>query len=472
MENDQAFLEEQNAAPQAAEDTQTPAAPKSPKPRKKWSVKKIAAVVAVALVSFFVLKGIFGVASAKNAPVYVQTQAVEAATLTQQLSASGALSSGQVTPVNVPAELAGVPITKVLVENGDAVTKGQQIAAFDTADLSYGVQKAQAAYQQVVYANNDAYANADLLSSLQSQAATLEAEVNSKQAALAQLQAQGAQQSELDAAQAALAAAQQQLSAKQAEATAAGGYYLTQATRMQMAANAESARKALEDAKSALALATAGITAPTDGLVSGLALQEGGTAPAGTQALQINSLSDVQVAISLSKYEVDRVQVGQSAQVTVGSHTYSGKVVKIDRSTQGSDKTGAAAGAGAAASAASGSYIKAYVQLEGADEHIFLGLEASVDLITAEKQNVIAVPFTAVVNDNDGVYCYLYQDGRAVRRPVSTGISSDTQIEITEGLVSGDVVITNPGSVTDGQAVTNDPAAQKTSPAATQVMVG
>ena len=53
----------------------------------------------------------------------------------------------------------------------------------------------------------------------------------------------------------------------------------------------------------------------------------------------------------------------------------------------------------------------------------------------------------------------MVENGAAVRRDVKTGLSSDTQVEIASGSSEGDEVILNPQDVTEGMAVSSDPAA-------------
>lgn len=59
----------------------------------------------------------------------------------------------------------------------------------------------------------------------------------------------------------------------------------------------------------------------------------------------------------------------------------------------------------------------------------------------------------------------MVENGAAVRRDVKTGLSSDTQVEIASGISAGDEVILNPQDVTEGMAVSSDPAAAAQMPA-------
>ena len=78
---------------------------------------------------------------------------------------------------------------------------------------------------------------------------------------------------------------------------------------------------------------------------------------------------------------------------------------------------------------------------------------------------MLSLPISAVNTDVSGQVCYVVENGAAVRRDVKTGLSSDTQVEIASGISAGDEVILNPQDVTEGMAVSSDPAAAAQMPA-------
>ncbi len=65
----------------------------------------------------------------------------------------------------------------------------------------------------------------------------------------------------------------------------------------------------------------------------------------------------------------------------------------------------------------------------------------------ANKDSVISVPNQAVFKDDGESWVYIKQRGKFVRQPVTTGLRSLTQTEITEGLEAGDqVALLRPGT--------------------------
>lgn len=69
-----------------------------------------------------------------------------------------------------------------------------------------------------------------------------------------------------------------------------------------------------------------------------------------------------------------------------------------------------------------------------------LGQSAAVCAVTMRVENVLKVPVNAVFEDSGETCVYLVENGSRVRHSVTTGASSDSEIEITEGLTEGDVV--------------------------------
>jgi HlyD family secretion protein len=82
------------------------------------------------------------------------------------------------------------------------------------------------------------------------------------------------------------------------------------------------------------------------------------------------------------------------------------------------------------------------------------GMSVRADIYTQSSAETLAIPVQAVLYDEDTddddegkeeqPYVFVIQDGKAVRRDVEIGISSDSDQEITEGLEEGELVISGP----------------------------
>ena len=89
------------------------------------------------------------------------------------------------------------------------------------------------------------------------------------------------------------------------------------------------------------------------------------------------------------------------------------------------------------------------------------GMTATVDIITREKKDAIAIPISSIVIKNDTLESrkssrdlstsdkkfecvYLEQNGKAKLRVITTGIQDDKNIVVLTGLEKGEKVITGP----------------------------
>lgn len=240
-------------------------------------------------------------------------------------------------------------------------------------------------------------------------------------------------------AQSLLSDMQSYLSKDEAKMDAAEKAQLDAHAREKLKADNEIQQISAEHAQAEFAEATEGIYADFNGIISDLTAINGSPVVKGGQLLTLQSIDDVMVSVAISKYNLSKVAVGQQADITVAGKTYHGTVNRIN---------------GIATKNASGTpVINAEVHIDDPDENIFLGIEAKVIIHTAASTNVLLAPVETVNTDNDGQFCYIIQNNTLVRRNVVTGVSSDTMIEIKEGLNLSDQVVNDYTiTLTDGMA--------------------
>jgi membrane fusion protein, multidrug efflux system len=82
------------------------------------------------------------------------------------------------------------------------------------------------------------------------------------------------------------------------------------------------------------------------------------------------------------------------------------------------------------------------------------GFLARITFDLATSDNVLLVPVSAVLGGEGAQAVFVVQNGTAVRRSVTTGLTSQGRIEIVAGLEEGEeVVITGNNSLRDGMTV-------------------
>ena len=128
------------------------------RPKKKRSIKKIvllslAGIAVLALAGNAVLSALRG-----PLPTYVQTQTAAAGDISQSLSTTGTLTSGQTVVVPSPVT---APLAEVKVEAGQIVNAGDLLATFDTEPLERAYRQASAAYESGQLQKSDALTASD-----------------------------------------------------------------------------------------------------------------------------------------------------------------------------------------------------------------------------------------------------------------------------------------------------------------------
>ena len=253
----------------------------------------------------------------------------------------------------------------------------------------------------------------------------------------------------------------------------------------------QSASATVTEAKDNLGRTT--IYAPADGTVSLLNVELGervlGTQQmAGTEILRIANLNNMEVEVDVNENDIVKVNIGDSANIEVDAYLkreFKGIVTSISNS------------ASTALTADQVTNFKVKVRivkesyqdlLEGKPANFSPfrpGMTATVDIITKRKENITAVPISAVVIKDDTTSvkkdivaelekkeqeqkgtapksdkkyeCVFVKVGdKAKLRVVKTGIQDDTNIEIISGLKPGEEIIIGPYTTVSKDLVSND----------------
>jgi HlyD family secretion protein len=222
----------------------------------------------------------------------------------------------------------------------------------------------------------------------------------------------------------------------------------------------ENARARLVETEAALSrldeeIRDAKIFSPMDGTLTRLHVEAGETAVVGTMGIpgsvlaEVADLSEMVVKVNVDETEINRVALGQPAIVSVDADAdfkYFGEVVEIGTSAAARmDKVNSfpvevrvlGRNGGGEASPEIPAPVAASLPLKP-------GMSADVRIEIGRREGVIAVPISSVVTRDGRKTVFVVDGGRAMSRPVSTGISDDTHVEITDGVVEGEKAVTGP----------------------------
>jgi len=430
--------------------------------------------VGIGLGAAAVLGGIvlFSVNQANKGVVTVQTAKIAPQeTLVSQVTASGEIKP--TTYTNVTAQGYG-RITEIFVKEGDHVKKGDKLLL-----------------QENVQANADVQAQSAAVNSAESGVQAAEASYKAAQADLL-LQQANLEKAKLDW-ERGQGLFKDGLIPKQDFDQRKTGYDAAVAQVDSSKAHVLSQKAMLEQVRSqviqgrAVLVHTQDIlhkttyTSPIDGIVSYLPERVGDYVVMGMQNANgsfIMTLSDMSVVtaeVKVDETDIVSVKMGQDADVTIDAvpgKVFKGKVTEIG--SQAVLRTSGLATTQSTASNQEAKDFKVVVTLTNPPENVRPGLSTTAKIKTAEKKNVLAIPIQALAvrtrkdleeaaknakkesgvtlaappppaagdpkkDEIQGVF--VVNGKKAVFRPVETGITGVTDIEVTKGLQKGDEIV-------------------------------
>ena len=183
------------------------------------------------------------------------------------------------------------------------------------------------------------------------------------------------------------------------------------------------------------------ITAPIDGVVTRLDVEEGEMVVVGIQnqpgtiLMTISDLSAVNAEVKVAEADVLRLALDNRATVSLeaaGGRSFPGRVVEVGASALPQIGTQAAA-----------REFRVRVRLEGDVSMLRPGLTCDAEILVAEREQVLTVPLQAVVQRGDDTGVFVVTDGVARFTAVTTGIIGGLAIEVS-GVPEGATVVAGP----------------------------
>ena len=190
------------------------------------------------------------------------------------------------------------------------------------------------------------------------------------------------------------------------------------------------------------------VTAPMDGIITSLNVAEGSMA--GSDVLMtIEDSKKLKITVAIDESDILKVEEGQKTvikTVATGDQEFTGKVTKVVKVVS-KDEKGMSTG------------YSAEIVIEDKDTDLLIGMNATGKIVLDEIPNVIAVPYDAVMTDeDDNTYVYIAEGNPAqpnvyiARKTfVSVGMETGYYVEIKDGLKEGDTVVTTPDMVSEDQ---------------------
>lgn len=432
--------------------------------------------VVITLVVVLGLGGIvaFSVNQVNKGVVTVQTAKVA----TQESLVSRVTASGEIKPTtytNVTAQGFG-RITEILVKEGDKIKKGDRLLLQENVQASADVQA-----QSAALISTEAAVQAAEAGFRSAQADLLSQQANLEKAKLDFERGQGLLKDGLIPKQ---DFDQRKTSYDGAVAAGESAKARVQSMKAQLdqtRAQVNQSRAVLVRTKDILSKTT--YTSPINGIVSYLPVRVGEYIVPGIQnsngsfMMTLSDMSVVTAEVKVDETDIINVKIGQDADVTIDAvpgKIFKGKVTEIG--SQATLRSSGLATTQTTTSTQEAKDFKVVVTLASPPDDLRPGLSTTAKIKTAERKNVVAIPIQALAvrtrkdleeaaknakgagnssvtlaaplpaasgdpkkDEIQGVF--VVHGKKATFRPVETGISGVTDIEITKGLQPGDEIV-------------------------------
>lgn len=187
------------------------------------------------------------------------------------------------------------------------------------------------------------------------------------------------------------------------------------------------------------------IKAPIAGIVTQRFVDPGAFVTNGAQVVEITDFSTLVARVYVPEKELDRLAVGQLAEVV-------GKAA-ADRKGSGTIKRIAPV-----VDATTGTVkltIALPESLAGGPKGFLPGMYAEVTMTTEVRENVPLVPKPALVREDELTFVFVADGDRAKKVRITTGLADNDFIEVTEGLEAGArIIVAGHSGLKDGGLIT------------------
>ncbi|MDR2128598.1 MAG: efflux RND transporter periplasmic adaptor subunit [Burkholderiaceae bacterium] len=392
---------------------------------KKW-LKFIVALLALGLAAWAVKVFFF---PSQPAVSYV-TAPVTRGDLEDTVLASGVIEAYK--QVNVGAQVSG-QIKRLAVQLGDAVKKGDLIAEIDSTTQNNSLHNAQAALE------------------------TARAQLVQKQATHKQAQLAYARQKTMFEAD---ATSREAFEAAQAALETTGAEIV--------ALNAQIKQSAIQVDTAKVNLGYTTITAPMDGVVVAVIVEEGQTVNANQTTPSIIILAQldrVTIKAEISEADVVRVEPGQKVYFTILGEPDKRYYATLRAVEPAPESISSASSTSSGSSSATAIYYNGLFDVPNPEGKLRIAMTAEVSIVRDEAKGALLIPSAALTGSSrrggrgapDGTYevRVLAADGNAQPRKIRVGLNNNVNAQVLEGLNEGEKVIlgqSNAATASGGQA--------------------
>lgn len=386
---------------------------------------------------------VFSLAACRTAsPVTVSTTRAVRQNLTASISSNGKVEP--IEPYAIQSQLTTF-IETVSVKQGDIVRGGQILMTLNAKDLETELARLKGE----LFAAEDEHKIAagggppDEVAQLQSDLVKTETEITRLRLETERLERllarQAATPQELEQSKIALQKAE--ADKRLIEQKRSGIVERAKIQAERSALRSAEARRGIEAVQEKLN--SARVTAPANATVFSLSARAGTFVHMGDVLAELADLTHIRVRAFVDEPELGLLKEGQTVEITwdgLPGRTWMGEVERLPKAivARGSRNVG-----------------EVLCSVANANSDLLPNTNVDVRIRTAVRDNILALPRSAIRTDGNRHYVFIVEQGRLQRRDVSVGISNTTHYEILSGVNENDqVALPGAGELREGMAVT------------------
>ena len=170
------------------------------------------------------------------------------------------------------------------------------------------------------------------------------------------------------------------------------------------------------------------IRAPFSGVIGLRWVSPGSFLSPQTRIATLHDLDPVKLDFTVPEKYSALMRVGDEISFAVEGfeRTFPGTIYAIEPSVDASTRS-----------------LRMRARCPNSDGALVPGMFANVDLVVRSVPDALTVPSIAVIPELGGKKVFVYDNGTAEPRTVETGIRTESAVQITSGLLEGDLVITS-----------------------------
>ncbi|MGI9238636.1 MAG: efflux RND transporter periplasmic adaptor subunit [Woeseiaceae bacterium] len=170
------------------------------------------------------------------------------------------------------------------------------------------------------------------------------------------------------------------------------------------------------------------IRAPISGVVSDRFIKLGNTLEVGDPVFSVTSLEPLVAYLHIPEREYRQIAAGQPVGIDIDALSGIRILAEVTRVSPVVDPdTGT---------------FKITIEISDAERRIKPGMFGRMSIVFDRHENALQVPRSAVIEEMGATSVFVVVDNVAVRKPVTTGFSNNGLMEIIDGIVDSDNVVT------------------------------